>query len=113
MKKWFLMFTMCWVALSVPVYASDSQMKTNLVKIVNQLEAIKPLINQAKQEQSANPRTKVHFDSWVDSSGQVHSGLRQDIEDIQQALINVINQKNVGPRIYKPIRNDFLGKDHV
>lgn len=81
--------------------------------MVNQLEAVKPLINQAKSEQSANPRVKIHFDAWVGPDGKKHNGLRQDIEGIQAALINAINAQNVGPREYQPIKGDFVGQDHV
>ena len=95
-----------------PLMADQAQMKATLVKIVNQLEAIKPLISQAKAEQSANPRIKIHFDRWVDANGITHPGLRQDIEGIQAALIQAINARNNGPRIYKPITGDFTGQQH-
>lgn len=113
MKQWFLIAIAGLILLSSAVYADTAQMKTTLVKIVNQLEAIKPLIEQAKQEQPANSRIKVHFDSWIGADGQVHNGLRQDIDTIQQALIHAINQTQVDPRVYQPIKGDFVGQDHV
>ena len=89
-RKLFLLSVALLCVVSGSVYADTAQMKTTLVKMVNQLEAIKPLINQAKEEQTENPRIKVHFDSWVGPNGQTHDGLRQDIEAIQQALRSVM-----------------------
>ncbi len=94
-------------------FADEAQMKLTMVKIVNQLEAVKPLISQAKAEQEANPRIKIHFDSWVDAEGHKHNGLREDIEAIQNSLIQAIDQRSTDPRVYKPIKGDFVGQDHV
>lgn len=113
MKKWLFVPAIVLALGCSSAFADTAQMKTTLVKIVNQLEAIKPLINQAKSEQSANPRVKVHFDSWIDTDGKKHNGLRQDIENIQAALISAINAQNADPREYQPIKGDFVGQDHV
>ncbi len=114
MKKWAtIILAVTGVIFMAPAYSNDAQMKNTLVKIVNQLEAIKPLINQAQEQQSENPRVKVHFDSWIGPDGTHHNGLRQDINAIQAALINAINKQSIEPRIYKPIKDDFIGGDHV
>ena len=94
-------------------YAGTPEMKLTLVKIVNQLQALKPLINQAKNEQTANPRYKVHFNSWVGSDGIKHSGLKNDIEEIQKALVAAIQNSDSSPREYGPIKGDYVGSDHV
>ena len=94
-------------------YASESQMKDTLVEIINQLQAAKLLINQAQNEQPANPRVKIHFDAWVDANKQKHQGLRQDIEAIQQALMQAVNQQTIEPRSYAPVTDDFIGDGHV
>jgi RAQPRD family integrative conjugative element protein len=101
------------LACSTTSLADDEQMKENLVKIINQLQAIKPLIYQAEKSQIDNPRVKIHFDSWIDGNGVKHAGLRNDVEAIQQSLIAAINQESVEPRIYQPIKNDFVGQKHV
>jgi RAQPRD family integrative conjugative element protein len=95
------------------IVADDAQMNETLVKMVNQLEAMKPLITQAAQQQTDNPRYKIHFDSWVDAHGILHQGLRDDIEAIQSALIQAINREHQDPRAYQPISGDFVGDDHV
>ncbi len=108
-----LFFLAFLVLMGSSVFADDDQMKITLVKIVHQLEAIKPLIHQAEQEQSQNPRMKIHFEEWISSEGERHNGLRQDIENIQQALIEAINAKEADPRIVPPIKGDFVGQGHV
>ena len=88
--------------------ANDAQMKETLIRIINQLQSIKPLITQAKQQQPDNPRIKVHFDRFIGADGKWQNGLRQDIDVIQQALINIVNQESIEPRSYQPINNDFI-----
>ena len=100
-------------SVNVSCFATEAQMKSTLVQIINQLQALKPLINQAQAEQPKNPRIKIHFDSWRDAQGKKHNGLRQDIEQIQQALITTINKQSIEPRSYTPIANDFTGDSYV
>lgn len=111
MTKW-LYIVMVYLSFGV-LYANTDQMKITLVKIINQLQAIKPLINQAKTQQDVHPREKINFDVWQDNAGKTHNGLRQDIEAIQHSLIMSINQKNTEPRIYKPIKGDFTRHSNV
>jgi RAQPRD family integrative conjugative element protein len=92
-------------------YADNAQMNEALVGIIRQLQAIKPLINRAKNAQTKNPRIKVHFDSWIDGDGKKHNGLRQDIEAIQTALVNIVNGEKIEPRVYKTIQGDFIDKE--
>lgn len=103
----------CCFFISTMALADDAQMRITLVKMVNQLEAIKPLITQAAREQDANARVKIHFDSWTDANGVKHNGLRQDINAIQQALIHSINRQAVSPRVFTPIQHDFVAGQHV
>lgn len=113
MKYFLTTISILLLCIGTVAFATDAQMKDTLVKIVNQLQAIKPLINQAQQEQSQNPRIKIHFDTWKDAKGKKHNGLRQDIEQIQQALITAVNGESVEPRSFAPIGNDFTGDDRV
>lgn len=108
MIKPLLLIALLTVAFSSSSLADNEQMKATLVKISNQLEAIKPLIDEAQQEQSSNPQVKVHFNTWVDANGVSHSGLKQDVEAMQSALIEAINRTSVDPRTITPINNDFI-----
>lgn len=111
MKKWLVMLGLS-VGLGLvsgQALADEAQMNVTLVKIAQQLEALKPLINQAAAEQSPNPRVQVHFDAWTDANGLSHAGLRQDIDAIQKGVIDAINHKSVDPRPIAPINGDFAG----
>lgn len=101
------------VFLSHVAFADDAQMKEEFVKIINQLEAIKPLLNEAERVQPPDPRVKVHFDSWIDANGVTHAGLREDIQRIQTALVHAVNRNSIEPRRYQLIKDDFIGQDHV
>jgi RAQPRD family integrative conjugative element protein len=95
------------------MFADNAQMNETLAMIVNQLEAIKPLIIKAEQQQTDHPRYTIHFDAWVDARGVKHHGLSDDINLIQTALIQAINRENQDPRSYQPLSDDFVGDDHV
>jgi len=97
-------------------FATEAEMHATLVRIVQQLQSIKPLISLAESQQPANPRTKVHFNRFKDSNGHWHNGLRQDIDAIQKALEEIVNKESIEPRVYQPINDDFIngqnaGKD--
>lgn len=112
--KKFVLGVLLFALLVQPMaFADKSQMDENLVQIINQLQAIKPLINQAQRSQPLNPRIKIHFDSWKDAKGKTHNGLRQDIEAIQLALIKAVNRERIEPRSFAPLNNDFVGNDVV
>lgn len=91
--------------------ANEEQMKETLVRIIDQLESLKPLIAEAAREQPSNPRVKVNFDRFKGADGKWHNGLRQDINNIQNALIQVVNKEGVEPRNVSPINDDFISGD--
>lgn len=97
------------VLLLLPLLAaaSNAQMNATLVQVINQLHAITPQLRRAKAEQAKNPRIKVHFSAWTDSRGQRHSGVIDDINAIEQALITTVNRQAVEPRRVAPLNTDF------
>tara|TARA_R110002167_G_scaffold93474_7_gene250490 strand:- start:3685 stop:4029 length:345 start_codon:yes stop_codon:yes gene_type:complete len=90
--------------------ADNAQMKQTMTKIVNQLEMIKPLIDQAQDEQDPHQRVMFHFDSWTDANGKRHNGLRQDINQIESGVVTGINRASVEPRRFRPINGDYIGR---
>ena len=114
MKK-LLLLIMLMTSLGVTscAWATDDQMKETLVKIIEELQTIQPLIDQAASEQPTNPRVMMHFDNWVDSSGTQHLGLKADLAAIQQALVTAVNRETIEPRVFAPLSDDFVGDDHV
>ena len=114
MKK-LLLLIMLTASLGITscAWATDDQMKETLVKIIEELQAIQPLIDQAAAEQPTNPRVMMHFDNWVDSSGVQHLGLKADLAAIQQALVTAVNRETIEPRVFAPLSHDFVGDSHV
>ena len=99
------------ISINIPstVLADDSQMNQTLVQIINQLNAILPLINQAEREQDKTNSEQFHFDAYITADGIRHTGLRQDIIAIRDGLIAQINRPAIEPKYVKPLNNDFVG----
>ena len=95
---------------STQAQADDAQMKETMVKIINQLEMIKPLIDLAEQPQSKGKRVSFHFEDWVDANGVKHNGLRGDIELIEAGVVTGVNRQAIEPRQYAPINGDYLSE---
>lgn len=113
MKKWAIgIFIVSSILFMTPAEADDAQMKVTLAKIVENLQAIQPLITRAERQQSANPRYQVHFENWQSGDGVHHHGLRTDVTAIQTALEKIIQTPGNEPRVVTPIQTDFIGGQH-
>ncbi len=87
----------------------DPILNTTLVGIINQLDAILPLIEQGKAEQARLlPLPKrFEFERYKTVDGVIHDGLKQDILAIRKALVNTINQTPLVPGYVKPLARDY------
>ena len=92
-----------------PLLAESSQMNETLVRLVNQLDALLPLVDEAEREQPQNERFTFHFSSFESSDGKTHNGIREDILSMKEALIVQINQPAIDPETVAPLNNDFIG----
>lgn len=90
--------------------ASDSNLNETLVRIINQINAIKPLLDEAQSEISPNARVQLHINGFEDAQGHYHAGLRDDLLSIRNGLIDYINQPAIAPRKVKPLALDFVRK---
>jgi hypothetical protein len=109
MKKLFFIALLLLIGVNV-AHADTTQMNNNLVRLVNQIDAMMPIIDSAKAEQDPTARMQFHFDTWTDAQGEVHLGLRQDLMMIRAALIDQINGTNLTPVTVQPLENDFTGR---
>lgn len=91
-------------------FADQAQMNETLVRLINQIDAMMPLVQQAKKQQPKNERFQFHFDAFEGSDGEMHNGLKEDLLSIRQALISQINTPSVDPYHIKPLNNDFVGR---
>ena len=99
------------VSLSLIVDANNQLMNMDLVKVVQELQSIKPLLEKAEREQDKNARVKIEFEDFMASDGEKHRGLKSDIQEIQDSIISMINDERVDPRSMSPIEGDFVNKE--
>ena len=95
---------------SVTTQASDEALNQTLVRVINQINAIMPLLDEAQSEIEPNIRIKLHIETFEGADGKSHSGVRKDLLLIRNALIDYINKPPIEPKTIKPLKLDFIGK---
>ncbi|HAT2079980.1 hypothetical protein [Legionella pneumophila] len=107
MKRLFLI-----LILSLPLVsnASEEALNQTLVRVINQINAVMPLLDEAQSEIEPNTRIQLHIKSFEGADGKTHAGLRSDLLAIRNALIDYINKPAIEPKTIKPLSLDFIGK---
>ena len=107
MKRLLLM-----LMLSLPLasHASEEALNQTLVRVINQINAVMPLLDEAQNEIEPNTRIQLHIESFEGADGKTHAGLRNDLLAIRNALIDYINKPAIEPKTIKPLSLDFIGK---
>ncbi|MCD6047009.1 MAG: hypothetical protein K0S08_656 [Gammaproteobacteria bacterium] len=82
--------------------------KAYLIQIINQLDALQPLILAAQQAQLTDKRVTFHYTHYQDNQGQTHNGLLEDTQSIKAGVIQYLNQPTVEPRVVQPLQGDYL-----
>ncbi len=108
MKRIFLLLMI--TLTSFTTHASDEALNQTLVRVINQLNAIMPLLDDAKTELEPNARITLHIDAFEGADGNPHEGLRDDLLSIRNALIDYINKPVIAPKTIQPLALDFIGK---
>lgn len=98
--------------LSLPLasHASEEALNQTLVRVINQINAVMPLLDEAQNEIEPNTRIQLHIESFEGADGKTHAGLRNDLLAIRNALIDYINKPAIEPKTIKPLSLDFIGK---
>lgn len=98
--------------LSLPLasHASEEALNQTLVRVINQINAVMPLLDEAQSEIEPNTRIQLHIESFEGADGKNHAGLRNDLLAIRNALIDYINKPAIEPKTIKPLSLDFIGK---
>ncbi|HAT8692480.1 TPA: hypothetical protein F8S02_02225 [Legionella pneumophila] len=107
MKRLLLM-----LMLSLPLasHASEEALNQTLVRVINQINAVMPLLDEAQNEIEPNTRIQLHIESFEGADGKTHAGLRNDLLAIRNSLIDYINKPAIEPKTIKPLSLDFIGK---
>ena len=107
MKK---ILTLILIVTSITLHANNPNLNETLVRIINQINAIMPLLDEAQTELNPNSRIQLNIESFNDDEGHHHAGVREDLLMIRNGLIDYINQPVIAPRKIKPLNNDFVRK---
>lgn len=111
MKKITIVFLWVCLSLSSPyLMASEAELNRTLVRVINQINAILPLLDEAQAEIEPNARIRLHVDAFEGADGKTHAGVRDDLQQVRNALIAYINKPVLEPRTVKPLAFDFVGK---
>tara|TARA_Y100000588_G_C14150722_1_gene880404 strand:- start:636 stop:941 length:306 start_codon:yes stop_codon:yes gene_type:complete len=98
------------VFISLTAQANNPNLNETLVRIINQINAIMPLLDEAQNELNPNARIQLHIESFKDDEGHHHAGVRENLLMIRNGLIDYINQPVIAPRKIKPLNHDFVSK---
>ena len=96
--------------INISGHASNSVLNETLVRIINQINAITPLLDEAKSELNHQDRIQLHIENFIDSKGLRHAGVRDDLLMIRNGLIDYINKPIIAPTKVKSLKNDFVSK---
>lgn len=100
-----LIVTLSWIpSLSF----SNELLKEQVVRIINQINAIQPIIKEAQRYQSGNEPIKLHFTAFQGADLKNHNGVYEDLELIKKGLIAYLNQPVIAPKKVEAISGDFL-----
>ena len=102
-----------WMALtltSATCSANEAELNNTLVRVINQINAILPLLDEAQSEIEPNARIRLHVDAFEGADGQLHAGVRDDLQQVRNALIAYINKPAIEPKTVKPLAFDFVGR---
>ena len=88
--------------------ANPEAEKVYLTQIVNQLDALQPLIIAASGAQSPDQRVTFHYQQYCDKQGRVHNGLLEDVQAVKAGVVEHLNAPAIEPRSIKPLQGDYL-----
>lgn len=98
-----LIFNLMTVGGFIPAaYADTEAENATLARIVHELDALQPLINQAQSERPRYARVRFNYDK-----------LRADINKIKQGIQQQLSNAPIEPHIVQPIAGDYMQVEHL
>jgi RAQPRD family integrative conjugative element protein len=88
--------------------AGEQQEAIYLQQLLNQLNAMQPLIMAAQAEQPKDTRIQFHYTRYRDANGRERNGLLEDVNAIKGGIEQKLNQVGAEPRTSAPIKGDYL-----
>lgn len=107
MKK--TLFGLGLMLFSAVSFSNQAELNKTLVRVINQINATLPLLDEAEEEIEPNARVRLHIKAFEGSDKMNHPGVREDLVAIRNALIDYINKPAIEPKTVKPLAFDFVG----
>ena len=111
--KMMLVIATLIAVISTQVLANEEQEKIYLIQMINQLDALKPLLLAAANEEPKNTRTQFHYIAYRDADGKLHNGLLEDINEIKLGIKARLGQATIEPHNFQAIKGDYINHDIV
>jgi len=85
-----------------------TELNDTLIRVINQINATLPLLDEARDEINPKHRIQLHVDAFEGADGKSHPGVRDDLLHIRNALIDYINKPAIEPKKITPLADDYL-----
>lgn len=82
---------------TAPCYADSELENASLARIVNVLNSLNPLIDEAQRQQDKNTRVQFQYDV-----------LKNDLLKIKAGINAKLKQVSIEPRVVTPLQGDYL-----
>lgn len=94
--------------LSLNVNADEANFNETIVRIINQINAINPLVDEARSQQANQARIQLHLAKYTGSDNKIHNGLQDDLNAIKKSLVAYLNKPAIEPRKITPLALDYI-----
>lgn len=108
MKKYSILITILITFFNTSAFANEEKERAYLFQLLNQLEAMKPLVISVSKEQSKTTRRPFNYMGYCDSHGKFHNGLINSINQIEQEIHTELYHLTVEPHKLPAIKDDYL-----
>jgi RAQPRD family integrative conjugative element protein len=110
LKIRFCLITVLLIGLFQSAIASPEQERVYLLQLIHQIDAMKPNLLAAQQEQSKTARVQFHYTLFQDAQGKKHNGIWEDLQAIRAGIKEKIKNKTNEPRTPEGINGDYMDK---
>jgi RAQPRD family integrative conjugative element protein len=110
--KSLLIMALYLCSINTSALANEEKEKMYLIQMINQLDALKPLVIAASNEQQENSRQKFNYTAFVNSSGKSQNGLLEDINELKKGIQARLNKTETEPHRFEAIKGDYISNHH-
>ena len=79
-----------------PALADNDGEKASLVRLIHELEALRPLVKEAQDQALVESRIRLNY-TW----------LRRDLERVKSGIQDYIETPSTEPRTFEPLQGDY------